>query len=452
MDEARIRQLNDLKAEEGNVAYWMSRDQRANDNWALYYASLLAEKNKGNLFVFFALDPEYPSANFRHYDFMLRGLQEAESDLRESNIPLILKIGKPAASILSLVKEFDCKQLVADFDPLKFKRQWKAQVTDQIRIPFCEVDAHNIVPCWQVSDKEEFAAYTIRPRINRQLNRFLTEIPQVRKFKSIQTGIPSIDWKKLLGDLKFDRSVQPVTHIQPGYSQGMNTFSVFLREGLEKYNDQRNDPNQQAQSGLSPWLHFGQISAQRIALEVIQAGENEGEGGKAFLEELIVRRELSDNFCFYNHNYDNEKSFRPWAKETLNDHARDEREYLYSSSDLEGASTHDSLWNAAQMQMVLLGKMHGYMRMYWAKKILEWTKSPAEAMRIAVQLNDKYSLDGRDPNGYAGCAWSIGGIHDRAWAERPVFGKIRYMNYNGCKRKFDVDSYIQYINQIADNS
>ena len=193
-------------------------------------------------------------------------------------------------------------------------------------------------------------------------------------------------------------------------------------------------------SNLSPYLHFGQISAQRVALIVNGLGNHPS--AESFLEELIVRRELSDNFCYYNSDYDSFKGFPEWAKKTLNDHKKDEREFVYTLKKFEEAKTHEDLWNAAQMQLVNTGKLHGYMRMYWAKKILEWSKSPEEALKIAIYLNDKYELDGRDPNGYTGCAWAIGGVHDRAWAERPVYGKIRYMNRNGAKRKFDIEKYI----------
>ena len=192
---------------------------------------------------------------------------------------------------------------------------------------------------------------------------------------------------------------------------------------------------------MSPYLHFGQISAQRVALDV-KAFQGNKESEAAFLEELIIRRELSDNFCLYNSNYDSFEGFPNWAKETLNKHRKDKRDFIYTKEEFELAATHEYLWNAAQTELVITGKMHGYMRMYWAKKILEWTKSPEEALSIAVYLNDKYELDGRDPNGYVGCAWSIGGVHDRAWTERNVIGKIRYMNLNGAKRKFDVEEYV----------
>jgi deoxyribodipyrimidine photo-lyase len=218
----------------------------------------------------------------------------------------------------------------------------------------------------------------------------------------------------------------------------------FIAERLPGYDTDRNDPNRSGQSGLSPYLHFGQISAQRVALEVRKA-DARPEAKAAFLEELIVRRELSDNFCFYNPAYDSFEGFHSWAKATLNAHREDRRQFLYSLRQLEAGGSHDPLWNAAQKEMVATGKMHGYLRMYWAKKVLEWTPSPEEAIAIAIYLNDRYSLDGRDPNGYAGIAWSIGGVHDRAWGERPVFGKIRYMSYEGCRRKFGVDRYIKKV-------
>ena len=231
--------------------------------------------------------------------------------------------------------------------------------------------------------------------------------------------------------------------IIPGESASKNILGSFIDSKLTNYDERKNDPNFQQLSNLSPYLHFGQISAQRIALEL--TGHPNADN---FLEQCIIRRELSDNFCYYNKQYDNFNGFPQWAKKSLNDHRNDPREYIYSYDEYENCATHDNLWNAAQMEMKIKGKMHGYMRMYWAKKILEWSDEPESALQIAIDLNDKYSLDGRDPNGYTGIAWSIGGVHDRPWFERPVFGKVRYMNFNGCKRKFDVDSYIDlYIDR-----
>jgi deoxyribodipyrimidine photo-lyase len=220
---------------------------------------------------------------------------------------------------------------------------------------------------------------------------------------------------------------------------------------LEFYDERRNDPGANAQSGLSPYLHFGQISAQRVALEA-EKYDRHLPSQESFLEELIVRRELSDNFCYYNDRYDSFDGFPDWARKTLNDHRSDPREHLYVLEILEAAGTHDPLWNAAQKEMVTGGKMAGYMRMYWAKKILQWSISPETALTDAIYLNDRYSLDGNDPNGYTGVAWSIGGVHDRPWFEREIFGKVRYMSQAGCRRKFNVERYIAGVNQATTES
>jgi deoxyribodipyrimidine photo-lyase len=258
--------------------------------------------------------------------------------------------------------------------------------------------------------------------------------------------VPALNQQAWLKDLSIDRSVPEVDWLQPGEQAARGALREFIRRRLPVYAEARNDPNQRGQSDLSPYLHFGQLSAQRVALEVLRSPAPEG-AKEAFLEELITRRELSDNFCWYRTDYDATAAFPEWAKKTLAQHRKDKREYVYTEKELEAGGTHDDLWNAAQREMVVRGKMHGYLRMYWAKKILEWTRTPEEALRIAIRLNDMYELDGRDPNGYAGIAWSIGGVHDRAWGERKVFGKIRYMSYNGCRSKFDVDGYIAMVRE-----
>jgi deoxyribodipyrimidine photo-lyase len=271
---------------------------------------------------------------------------------------------------------------------------------------------------------------------------FLTDFPPVERHPARWNGPEgAVDWSRVRESLKVDASVAEVDWLRPGESAAHEVMDAFLENGLEHYDERRNDPTAGGQSNLSPYLHFGQLAAQRVALEV-QSRAPEAAGRKSFMEELVVRRELSDNFCHYNPGYDSCQGFPEWARKTLELHRLDARPHLYSAVELERASTHDDLWNAAQQQMVVTGKMHGYLRMYWAKKILEWTPTPEDAMRIAVYLNDRYELDGRDPNGYAGIAWSIGGAHDRPWPERPVFGKVRYMSYNGCRSKFDVRGYV----------
>ena len=438
----RIRLIHKGIPGKGPVVYWMSRDQRARDNWALLFAIQMAEKFRKDVLVIFTLSPSFPGAYLRHYAFMLKGLDEVGEYLSAYNIPFLILPGNPPDILKQLNREIQISYLVTDFDPLKIKLSWKKEVCDSIDIPVFEVDAHNIVPCLKVSTKQEFGAYTIRPKIHRLLNEYLVEYPEIKSRKSSVFHGPGTKWKELEHTLHYDPSVEEVDWILPGETEAHKKMEDFISDRLLRYNDERNDPNRDAVSDLSPYLHFGHISAQRVAIEILKRFTR-NENSDAFLEELIVRRELSDNYCYFNPDYDNFRGIPSWASKTLNEHRNDEREYLYSEGDFELARTHDTLWNAAQKQMVITGKMHGYMRMYWAKKILEWSITPEEAFRISIYLNDKYELDGQDPNGYTGCAWSIGGVHDRAWNERNIFGKIRYMNYNGCKRKFDVNKYIR---------
>lgn len=450
--DKRARVLKEGQERRGPVAYWMSRDQRAHDNWALLYAQQLAQERRAPLLVVFCLAPRFLGAAWRHYAFMLEGLGQVARELADHRIPFHLASGEPGQEIPQWVKDRDVGLLVTDFDPLRLKRGWKEQVGEKLTIPFLEVDAHNIVPCWLASAKQEYGAYTIRPKIHRALEEFLVPFPTLQKHPvPAEDEGTGLDVPILLGSLSLDRDIPPVDWLQPGEQAAREHLKRFLSEKLAHYDKERNDPNREGQSDLSPYLHFGQLAPQRVALEVKQAKASRA-NQEAFLEELIVRRELADNYCYYNPNYDNFQGLPEWAKKTLDEHRDDEREYLYSREEFEQARTHDPLWNAAQLEMAHRGKMHGYLRMYWAKKILEWTTSPEEAQELAIYLNDRYELDGRDPNGYTGIAWSVGGVHDRAWGERRVFGKIRYMSSQGAARKFDVEAYIDRQEQAARKS
>jgi deoxyribodipyrimidine photo-lyase len=442
INEKRIRLLQKGNEINGPVVYWMSRDQRVHDNWALLFAQKLSLEKKKSLVVIFNLVSDFLEATIRQYGFMLKGLQEVESELSNYNIPFFLLSGNPEIEIPKTLKSINASVLVSDFDPLKIKRIWKRDVAKQISIPFYEVDAHNIVPCLYVSDKIEFAAYTLRPKIHKALVEFMDEFPPLKKMNKNEISFDKINWDEVKKSLKINRDVKEIDWIIPGEDAAIKSLKHFLKNKFDSYNDLRNDPTKDGQSNLSPYLHFGHLSAQRIALETQRINGNK-ESEKSFLEELIVRRELADNFCYFNKNYDSFEGFHEWAKSSLNEHRKDEREFVYTLEEFEQAKTHEDLWNAAQIEMIKTGKMHGYMRMYWAKKILEWSKSPEEALRIAIYLNDKYEIDGRDPNGYTGIAWSIGGVHDRPWFERPVYGKIRYMNRNGAEKKFNIKSYIE---------
>ncbi len=447
----RIRQLNSATLNTQNSAssnfprsliYWMSRDQRVEHNWALLYAQELALKLGIELEVVFCLQPTFLGATLRQYDFMLTGLQEVEKDLEVKNISFQILAGETVAQLTQYVRSNNIMAVVTDFSPLKIGRQWREEVAAALTIPLYEVDAHNCVPAWLASPKLEFGAYTLRPKLWKAFPEFQENFPEVKvQRKTKNFLIAKIDWAKLRNALQVDQSVQPVIWLSAGEQAAQLQFEKFLDQRLNHYDSDRNDPNLVGQSDLSPYFHFGQLSAQYVIQDLLDH-VSASPSRDAFVEELFVRRELADNFCLYNADCDNMNGFANWAKKSLAEHADDPREYIYSQMQFEQSATHDELWNAAQRQLTQTGKMHGYMRMYWAKKILEWTKSPTEAMEIAIFLNDRYELDGRDPNGYAGIAWAIGGTHDRAWFDRPVYGKIRYMNANGAQKKFDVKKYV----------
>jgi deoxyribodipyrimidine photo-lyase len=438
----RINHRNRISEATGAVVYWMSRDQRVADNWALLHAQNLALERQAPLAVIFTLADTFLGATLRHFGFMLRGLAHVAEQLEDLGICFILLRGNPPDEICRFIHQHQVGMLVTDFDPLSIKRSWHDQVARSVSIPSIEVDAHNIVPCRIASSKQEFGAYTLRPKIHGLLPEFLVDVPPVAKHPiPWPAPVTPFDVDTTLAGMPVDRSVTEIGWLTPGEQGGRARLDAFLKHGLASYETARNDPCRHGQSGLSPWLHFGQIAAQRVALEVSRHMST-SPSTEAFLDELIIRRELADNFCLYNSCYDRVEGFPEWAQRTIAEHRHDQREHLYSPEQLETAQTHDPLWNAAQLTMVNTGTMHGYLRMYWAKKILEWTPSPEDAMATAIWLNDRYQLDGRDPNGYAGIAWSIGGVHDRAWGERPVFGKIRYMNDKGCRRKFAVADYI----------
>lgn len=433
---------------QGPVLYWMSRDQRVQDNWALIYAQKLALKRSVPLMVCFCLVPKFLDATIRQFGFMLKGLREVEQELQKLKVPFSLLMGMHKEQIPLHVSSHAVSAVVCDFSPLKVPMGWVTDVgrdLEKSSVPLVQVDAHNIVPCWLASDHLEYAARTIRPKIHAKLPEFLVKIPALveHPYPPPKSTYTQVDWAAADASLQVDRTVEEVSWAIPGYKGGMAVLEDFCTRRLKDFHSGRNNPNLSALSNLSPWFHFGQISIQRSILRVKECQSAATKPSvDAFVEEAVVRRELADNFCFYNPKYDSLDGASGWAQETLRLHEGDKREHLYSQEQFEKAETHDDLWNAAQLQMVRDGKMHGFLRMYWAKKILQWSPSPSEALRVAIWLNDKYELDGRDPNGYVGCMWSICGIHDQGWAERSVFGKIRYMCYDGCKRKFDVPAFV----------
>lgn len=452
----------DQKRLNGPVVYWMFRDQRVRDNWALIHAIDQANKSDVPVAIAFNLFDSFLGAKARQLGFMLRGLQKLHLHLEETlKIPFFLFQGEAVDTIPNFLKECDASLLVTDFSPLREPRSWKEKICQRVgaSVSIHEVDAHNVVPVWVASNKMEYSAKTLRGKINKLLEEYLIDFPIFGPpERSWPSASSSIDWPSIIADVVRKGSEVPeIEWCTAGEDAAMEMLigsqNGFLTNRLKGYSTDRNNPlKPKALSSLSPYLHFGQIAAQRCALEARKVQKLYPQAIASFLEELVVRRELADNFCFYQPQYDNLKGAWDWAQKTLMDHASDKRELLYTRQQLEKGQTADPLWNACHLEMVHYGKMHGFMRMYWAKKILEWTSSPEEALATSIYLNDKYEIDGRDPNGYVGCMWSICGVHDQGWKERPVFGKIRYMNYKGCMRKFDVEGYIAYVKRIVGES
>lgn len=447
----RTRLLCNGKHGGGPVLYWMSREQRAEDNWALLAAAHAASSLHRPLFCLFCFAPSFTHAREYHYSFLIKGLKETSRHIRKHNTLLKTLYGEPGITVGSLTAELDAALVVVDFDPYPHKRPWRSEFLERVSSPVYEVDGHNVIPAWNASPKKEYSAATFRKKVRPLLESYLEEYPAFPELPPAE-GIDTPSFLAL--DEAAARFIPNTAETQtprhsPGSSAARDAMRRFLSEKLQKYDIQRNNPALCAVSDLSPWLHFGQLSPQRVALETMKTPPTSARD--AFLDELIVRRELADNFCLYEPMAGTYEGLPEWSRKTLAAHAGDPRPRVYSLTELEEARTADPLWNAAQKEMMWKGKMHGWMRMYWAKKILEWTETPEEAFERALTLNDRYELDGRDPNGIAGVSWAIGGLHDRPWAKRPVFGMVRYMNDKGAARKFRVKDYIGRVEAYISN-
>jgi deoxyribodipyrimidine photo-lyase len=439
-DDPRItmRRPGDPAPAGKTVVYWMQHAQRVGDNPALEAAIAAANALRLPVTVLFVIDPRFPSANQRHFHFMLQGLAELPDECRRRGVGLAVRIASDASEVERACDVLGAVLVVGDENPVRETEQWRRRVAAGLRVPFWTVDADVIVPT-ALLEKEQYSAGTIRPRIERQREWFLKAVGETTPVVRIEPGLVDLP---ALDALSVDRRVGPGTAVG-GRRAAVTRLREFARRQLDGYATRRNHPEADGTSRLSPYLHFGQIGPREVALAVRDADAPLADR-QAFLEEFIVRRELAVNFVRFNPAYDRLECATPWARQTLDLHRGDPRDYIYSEREFEQAETHDPLWNAAQRQMVDTGWMHGYVRMYWAKKILEWTPSPEDAMAIAIALNDRYQLDGRDPNGYAGIAWAVAGKHDRAWGpERPVYGTIRYMSLASTGRKFDSKAYIR---------
>lgn len=451
IQEGRINFLNNNKEKNGEyVLYWMQSSQRTEYNHALEYSILKANYLKKPIVVFFGLTEKFPNANLRNFSFMLEGLYEVEKSLKERGINFVIRNTSPDVGATEISNE--ASLVVVDKGYQRIERSWRKYVAENIDCPLIEIETNTIVPVDEVSKKEEYAAATIRPKIKRVMGPYMVSLDPIKPIKSsLSMDLDSLNIEDIdvfLKSLNIDRSVGAAPDLFGGTSEAKSHLDLFIKTKLDRYDDLRNNPNLDYLSNMSPYLHFGQISPLFIALKIEQT---ESQGKEAYLEELIVRRELSMNYVYYSHNYDSYEGLPGWCKRTLESHEKDARDYIYSLKEFENANTHDPYWNAAQKEMINTGKMHGYMRMYWGKKVIEWSKSSKDAYGILIHLNDKYELDGRDANGYTGIAWCFG-KHDRPWVERKIFGNIRYMNDKGLKKKFDPDAYAKKINNYASNT
>lgn len=450
--KGRTRQIAKSSQSGRCVLYVMSRDQRITNNHALLAAQKDALANNLPLGVVFCLKPGSGHRAREHYEWMLTGLRQIEASLDKLNIPFLLFIGDPFERLSGCFRHLQPRAVYFDMSPLRSVQNLQKKLARGGQSNMYVIDTHNIIPAWEASGKQEFSARTLRPKIHRQLSEYLILPNQLQK-SSVSWQGPVMKMRELEDRIEAVLAALPsngqhnITHrFPPGEAAARRKLADFINNRLEGYAEDRNDPTKDGLSGLSPYLHFGQLSSLEVVTAVTAAAAHDSSlqrGTDALVEEIVVRKELSDNYCYHNENYDRLTGAPSWALQTLAKHAADPREFVYSKEEFEQAKTHDPAWNAAQIELVTTGKMHGYMRMYWAKKVLEWSESPEKAVKILIYLNDFYSIDGGDPNGYVGILWSVAGLHDRPWGERPVYGTIRSMVFSGLKRKFDIDAYIK---------
>ena len=450
----RVQNLNEADLREGGyVLYWMQSSQRAEQNHALEYAVRRANDLNQRLLVVFGLTDDYPEANLRHYTFMLEGLKDAQEALYKRGIEMVVREGSPEEVALEAGK--NASLIVTDRGYMRPQKKWREKVAREADCLVTQVESDVVVPVELASGKQEHAARTLRPKIQEYLEDYLVALRPTRvekRSKNMQEdGLDLSDVEKVLDGMDLDRSVGALSHLyKGGNSEAKKIFRRFLKQGLGGYYANRNQPQTDYASHMSKYLHFGHVSPIWLALQARETSAKR-DNIESFVEELVVRRELSMNFVFYNNDYDSYSNLPGWARKSLEEHKGDEREYTYTRKQLENAETHDEYWNAAMKEMVHTGYMHNYMRMYWGKKILEWSNTPEHAYKTTLYLNNKYFLDGRDPNSFANVAW-VFGQHDRGWTEREVYGKVRYMSSGGLERKTKPDQYVEKVEERIEGS
>lgn len=457
MNEQRKKRLKTgpPKDQAKYVLYWMQQSHRVYYNHALNHAIKLANQEGLPLLVYFGLTDQYLGVNLRSMNFALEGLKEVKEELESSGIQFVLKLGKPADRIQELLH--DTNYLVMDYGYLKIQKQWRKKVLDEapFHLTIDLIDTDTIVPVRYASNKEEYGAYTLRPKLKKVFLNFrdyhgLANVVHKGNI-AVFSDDDLNDLDVLLNKLQLDRSVPKSNLFKGGYKEAKRLFEMFIENKAKDY-PSRNDPSKDYTSYMSMYLHFGQISSLELLDLMFQYLEEKkifGETFDAYVEQLMVRRELAFNYVTYNRNYDQfEGMTEKWAYHTMKVHELDHREHIYTLEQIEQSKTHDPYFNAAMTEMRVTGFMKGYMRMYWAKKIIEWSPSHKIAYQNTIYLNNKYFIDGRDPNSYASVAWCYG-KHDRPWGERPIFGQLRYMNAAGLKRKFDIEAYVKQVNQLS---
>ncbi len=416
------------------ILYLVSRAIRFKDNQALYTAQKKALNQNAQLICLFNYYPNYPYANLRNMHFLLSGLLEMSQKLNKHNIPLLFRQGNLIENINDLRNDFDITNIITEqhvLKPILKAHDLLSEYCYSNMIEFLKVNTACVVPVDETSLKLEYAAKTIRPKIMSKYKSYLLNFypiqihPQsinIESFNQIQFN--NFFTQNKLEELSLSKLI-------PGEDAANAQLQHFIEHGLKNYAN-RNEYDSQGQSYLSAYLHFGMLSP----LKMIRDVENsQHENAPLFVEEALVRRELAENYCYYCKDYDSIKGAWTWAQNTLNQHINDPREYTYTLEQFEKAETHDDLWNFCQMKIVTDGYLHSYLRMYWAKMVLYWTNTPQDAIDLLIHLNDKYMLDGRDPNGYTGIMWSVAAVHDRPWFDRPVIGLVRAMGKDGTLKK-----------------
>jgi deoxyribodipyrimidine photo-lyase len=436
-----------------SIVYWMQRSERGRDNSALDVAVELGNQFDLPVVAYFAAISNFPHANERHYRFLNQGLPDIEHDCHERGVGFVMRRA-PQEDPLRFLADVGAAMVVGDENPMRAMEHWRRSMAAKLAIPYWTVDADVIVPS-KLLEKAQYSGAVIRPRLMRRLAEFVQPFtnPKATKPWHMPRGFAhdSVHEDITRGWTDLDRSVPPVEDWKGGHSEAMRRLHKFVDHKLAAYDDDRKHPEKDGTSRLSPYLHFGHIGPMTIALAVQAATKTHpglGSARDSFFNELITWRELSINFCRYNPHYDSIACADNWARATIAEHDLDKREHLYTRTQLERAETYDDLWNAAQTQMVRDGWMPNHLRMYWAKKILEWTPNAETAQKYALYLNDRWFLDGRDPNGYTGVAWAVLGKFDRPWPEREIFGKRRYMSNASTGRKFDSKRYIADVQQM----